>query len=168
MSCANDKIAIVICVRPVRVGFQPVAVGVPGQVEPMPAPALVVMRTAKQPLDQLLIRRRSRIGDEFLHFAGRWGEANQIEINSADERAPVGRRIGTKAAGFVRRQNEAVDRRPDRLLALHRGQSHRAQRPIGPVLAVLGCDHQFTAAAHRSSLGFRPARPLVDPLGFRS
>ena len=72
-----------------------VGVGVAGQVEPVPAPALAVVRRGEQPVDQPLVGVGPGVGEEGLDLGGRRRQAEQVEAEPADQRRAVG--LGRRA-----------------------------------------------------------------------
>ena len=69
----DHPIAIPPGVGPRVVLLIAVGVGIAGQVEPVPAPAFAEVRRVQQPLDQLLVGVRRRVGHERVDLAGSGG-----------------------------------------------------------------------------------------------
>ena len=118
-----------------------VGVGVAGDVEPVPAPALAVVRRGEQAVDQPLVGVGRVVGEERRRLppasaAGRC----RSNVGPADERAPVGlgrERQARALAASASRKASIGDCEP--LGVLHRGQRRRAdrlERPEG--LLVVG------------------------------
>ncbi len=147
----DDPVAIEPDV-PRLVLLEPVAVGVPGRVEPVPPPALAVMGARQEALDHLLVGILVPIGDEGIDLGNGRGQPDQVEAQAADQRDPV--RLGRRLETFPLQagQHEPIDRVPHPALiagAGHGGTSRRVERPVvlrGARLPVVG-----------------PGRPLVDP-----
>ena len=59
-----------------------VGVGVAGQVEPVPAPALAVVRRRQQAIHQALVGVGPRVGDEVVDLLRRRRQAEQVEADS--------------------------------------------------------------------------------------
>ena len=76
--------------RPVGVFVQAVRIGVTREVKPVPAPALAVLRAAEEVVDDGLESGFARIGGEGGGFFGRWRDADEIEIESAEEAMRLG------------------------------------------------------------------------------
>ena len=64
-------------------------VGITYQVQPLAGPLLAIVRRGKQAVNKALIRSRPSIGEELLRLLGSGRDADQIEIDAAQERAPV-------------------------------------------------------------------------------
>ena len=123
--------------------LEAVALGEAGQVEPVPAPALAVVRAGQQPIDELVVGVGRRIGDERLDLLRRRRQADQVEVRAANQLAAIGGRVRRNALRFQPRQDEAIDRRaaPGFVLATVR-QSGPCQRLERPELAV-AVGHRF-------------------------
>ena len=106
----DHEVAVVIRGRPVGVGLQPIAVRIAGDIEPVPAPSLAVVPAGEETVDQLLVGVGCRVRDERLHLLGRRGQAEQVEIDPADQGAPVCPGIRANASRLEGGENEPVDR----------------------------------------------------------
>ena len=87
------------------------AVGVVGDIEPVPGPALPVAGRGQEPIDEALEGVRGRVGLESGHLFGGRREADKIERRPTDERPPIGFRGRGEAALLEASGNEGVDRR---------------------------------------------------------
>ena len=96
---ADDPVAIGPEVAQV-VALEAVRVGVAGQVEPRPGPALAELRRGEQPIDDRFVGVRARVGDERIDFRRRRRQADQIEGHAADERRAIGFRRGRQPFAF--------------------------------------------------------------------
>ena len=70
--------------------LEAVGVGIAGGVEPVPSPALAVVRAGQEPVDQLLVGVGASVGEEGVDLLGRRREADEVEAQAADEGGPVG------------------------------------------------------------------------------
>ena len=61
-----------------------------GQVEPVLAPALAVMRAGEQAIDQPLVGVRPVVAEERVDLVGRRRQAGQVERDAADQRDAIG------------------------------------------------------------------------------
>ena len=59
--------------------FKAVGVGVARRIQPMPPPALAIVRRGEQPLDLLLIGVGAVVGQKRIHLRDRRRQADQIE-----------------------------------------------------------------------------------------
>src|SRR5438105_12685790 len=81
----DDVIAIAPDVGPRFILFETLALGVAGEVQPMPRPAFAVMGRGQELLDHLLEGLRRSVGQESIHFLWSWRQADQIEIRPAQQ-----------------------------------------------------------------------------------
>ena len=101
----DDEVAIVIGGRPVVVVLEAVALGEAGQVEPVPGPALAVVRDGEQPVDQLREGVRRGVVDERLRpprasAAGRSGRSRRGESAAVGSAGGLG--VELPASSFAR------------------------------------------------------------------
>jgi hypothetical protein len=112
-----------------------------GNIEPVTSPAFAVVRAGNQPGDQLFVRVGRRVSDEGLDLVA-WGcEPDEIEISSADQRAPVGQLVRRDIVRLSLGEHETIDSVAPPCLPLHRGQWRTPDRfkgPMPPVLRALG------------------------------
>src|SRR4029077_16340335 len=87
-----------------------IGIGVARGVQPMPAPALAVMRGREQAFDDSFVSVRPAVGDEIIYFFDRWRQANEVQAQSADQSRPV--RLGRRFELFLlqSRQDEIINR----------------------------------------------------------
>jgi len=132
----DHPVAVGPRVGPGGIGLEPVALGEPDDVEPMPRPAFTVPGRVEQPLDQ---RAVGGIGasvaparrDEGLDLLGRWRQADEIEKHPADECPRVGFGRGRQSRRSQRDRHEGVDRIVRRAGdRRHRGAHDRLNRPV--------------------------------------
>ena len=93
----NHPIAIATGKRPRAILLVAVAVGIAGQVEPVPPPALAEMRRSQQPIDEPLDGIGLRVAEKRGDFVGRRRQADQVEIEP-----PQQRRLAQPAATAAR------------------------------------------------------------------
>ena len=135
--------------HPIAIGPDPpfavfliaVGVGIAGQIEPPPRPALAVTRAGKQLVDEFFISLGAVVGDEGVELGGRRRQADQIEMDAPAERGPIG--FDSRLQPFAGEPvaDEEIDRilwrcGPGRVCHLRHG---RPRRPLKrPVLGVGG------------------------------
>ena len=93
----DDVVAVAPGVAVGDVLVEAVGVGVAGDVEPVPAPALAVGGRGEQPVDDLGEGVGRVVGEEGVDLLRRRRQAGQVEGRAADQRPPVGRRRGRQA-----------------------------------------------------------------------
>ena len=86
---ADDVVAVGPGVRPRLVLVVAVRVAVVDDVEPVPRPALAVVRRREQPVDQLLVGVGVAVRDERVDLLRRRRQADQVEVQPADQRAAI-------------------------------------------------------------------------------
>ena len=106
-------VAITPGVRPQGVTAKPVAIGVAGKVEPVASPLLAVVGRIEQPVEQVAVSAGACIAQEGIDFGGRGREADQIEMDAADQRGFPGFGRGSDTPLLQSCQNEVVDRIAD-------------------------------------------------------
>ena len=106
-----------------RVGFVTAAVGIAGQVEPMPPPPLAEMGRRQQPVDQPLVGVRGRIGGKAGDFVSRRQESREVEPDAASQRRSVclGGRLEMPSASSRDSTNESISLRTQPLFLTVRG-----------------------------------------------
>ena len=106
---ADDEVAVVISIGPIIILLVAVTLRKTGEVEPMPAPPLAVVRTGQQAVNQPLVGVRRLVIHERLHLLRcRW-QPDQIERRAADELATVEGGIGLELLRFQPGEDEPVD-----------------------------------------------------------
>ena len=116
------------------VALEALALAEPDDVEPVPRPALAVAGRGEQAVDQLLVGAGRRVGDEPLDLLRLGRQADQVEGEPADQRAPVGLGRRVRAPRLEPGQDEPVDVVP-------RPAARRA-RPGGAGSRTGWSDHQ--------------------------
>ena len=128
--------------RPIAVLLIPVGVGVAGKVEPAAGPAFAIPRAGEQSFHQPLIGIGRSVGAEGIEFGGRRRQADEIEMNAAAERGPVGLRARREPLLFEPFEDEAVDLvlRPAGLRRVGLGFRHGWPRGLlkRPVRRIVG------------------------------
>jgi hypothetical protein len=142
--------------RPAAVDRVAVGVRVSGHVEPVPSPALAVVRRRQQPIDELFVRVAAHIGQKSIDVLDRRRQSEDVEARAAQERSLVGFRRRLQAGRLNPRQHKGVDsvshpgRIPDRR------RFHVRQRLKRPMVAPA------PTLRHRLRVG-RQLRSFVDP-----
>jgi hypothetical protein len=134
--------------------FISVGVGIAGQVEPVPAPTLTVMRRSEEPVDNLVVRVVAGVFDECIDFFWRWGKTGKIEAQPPNESDAISFRRGGKSLCFQPCEDEVINRvaRPGRVG--HKRQVGSLRLDVCPVdLLLAALDACF----------IRPVRSMVDP-----
>ena len=132
----------------------------------MPAPALAVLRQTEQIIDDFLQGLGGLIGYKCLDLFRLGRQANQIEVNAADERAAVGIRDGAEIPPLEAIDDVAVNLRPrpDGILALGRNHLDRLEGPMlaGVNLADLATDRRAVAGPWVWRAHFHPLHQVGD------
>ena len=129
----NHPIAIAesVGVRGVDFGLKPI-VGIPGQIQPIAAPAFAVARGIEQAVHEFRPGSGRGIIDEIGDLPAGGRQSGQVIVNAADQCARVGEGGRARAFGFHLRQQEAIDIRFRPGAVFHRrrqGFANRLQRP---------------------------------------
>ena len=165
----DDVVAIAEGVGESDVLVEAVRVGIAGDVEPVAAPTLTVVRRGEEPVDDPGERVGALVGEEILDLGFRRRQADQIERGAAEQGALVGRGDGCETLVLEARQDETVDGLPDPDLVLDLGRLGIFDPSIGPVLPAgavverLGRsrgDHRLPGAGAR--VGCASADPLLE------
>jgi hypothetical protein len=106
---ADHPVAVLVRLADRVVGAVAGGVRVADHVEPVPPPALPVMRRREQALDHACERVRVGVVDERRDLLGRGRQAGQVERCPPDQRPPVGRAVGAEAVRFQLGEDEPVD-----------------------------------------------------------
>src|SRR5438034_488566 len=85
----DDAVAVLVRVWAVVVVFVAGAFAEAGDVEPVPAPALAVVRRGEQAVDETFVGVGRLVTEPSLDFLARRRQADQVEVGAADERAAV-------------------------------------------------------------------------------
>ena len=101
-------------------------------IEPMATPAFAVLRQAKQVLDQPRPGVGRVVVHERLHLVVGRRQADQVKVRAANQRGPIGNRVGDDALGFELCLNQLVDRR----LTVALGQTRAFDGSKRPILAI--------------------------------
>ena len=126
----DDVIAIAPGVRHGIVGGLARRVRVTHEVEPVPSPALAVMRRGEQTFNDCREGIRKRVALERVCFLGRGGKSDEIVAGAAQQGAFIG---GCGKAPFTQlRANESIDGRSHRRPIAHRHHwtLHWLKRPM--------------------------------------
>ena len=164
--------------RPRAVLLVAVGVGVAGQVEPAPGPALAVVRRGEQPVDQLLVGVRRRVVDERVDLrrasaAGRSGRGRRRRTSVYRSacgdgfRPSASSRARTKwSIGFFG-QSRLLDRRQRGLLRRRRTPSgpctRPPRRPTARRIAFCGGRERLLGRRRRHHLGLVVRRRCGGP-----
>ena len=132
----DDPVAVTVGVG-VRLDAEGVrlVLGVAGDVEPVPAPALAVMRTGQHTIDDPGKGVRRMILQKRLDFLRSRRQPDQVEAGTADQLAFAGGLHWVQLLGFEASEDEVVDGvpRPGRILDLgQRGFARWQKRPELP------------------------------------
>ena len=122
----------------VAILLEAVGIGVAGDVEPGERHSLAVVRAGKEAVDQFFVGLRIGVGNEGIDLLGRGWQADQISVEPADERGPVGLGRRFHSGVFQLHEHESIDivLRPSCVLRLRWLRSHR--RHEAPVRRVDG------------------------------
>ena len=131
-----------------------VSVAVMDDVKPVPAPALAIMGTGEQPIDECLVGVGIGVVDERVDFVGSRRQADQVEREAADQGAAIGLGAGLESLLFERGQDERVDRRACPVRSCDRGDLGAIERLEGPP----------SLALEPAILERQPGRPDRAPL----
>ena len=110
------------------------------QIEPVPGPALAIMRRGQQPVDHSFISLWGIVSQEGRDFLRRRRQTREIEGHAAQQCGLVGRRRRGEAIRFHLGEKEAVNRRARPGPVLHhrrRGVADRLKSPKFPSLGEI-------------------------------
>ena len=140
-------------------------VTVASHVQPVPTPALPVVRGIQQPVDQASPSVGAVVFLECPDLRGSRWQADQVECQAADQRAAVGGGCAAQSRGFEPREDKTVDVLPDPVGPLDGGLFRLAQRAVGPVggFDLLEVVDPLGGSGDRRRLFGRPERPPPDP-----
>ena len=114
------------------------AVGIAGEVEPLPGHVFAVAFIGQQPVDELLNGIARGVGEKRVDCFRRDRQTGQVEGQSASERRPAGLRLGGDALGFQAGEHEVIDRSAGPGGVGHLGQGRTHRRHVRPVGLVVG------------------------------
>src|SRR5438132_6092147 len=103
---------MVIGRRAIVIVLEAVAFREPGQIEPVPSPALAEMLAVEELIHQSLVSVRSRIVDKSTDFLRARRQADQVKIYTTNEPLFADRRIRCDASRLHLGQNEPINRSP--------------------------------------------------------
>ena len=127
------------------------AVGIAGEVEPLPGHVLAVAFIGQQPVDELLDGIARRVGDKRVDCFRRDRQAGQVEGQPASERRTAGLRLGGDALGVKAGEHKAIDRCAGPGGVGHLGQGRPHRRHVRPVGLVVGpCSNPLADRCHFS------------------
>ena len=92
-----------------QVLFVTVAVGVPGQIEPLHRPLLAKVGRPQQSINQFHIEIRRLVTDELLDLSRRRRQAGQVERHTSQKCVPIGWPIRLKSSGSESRSHKPID-----------------------------------------------------------
>ncbi len=136
-----------------------VGVGIPCLVEPVPAPALAVMRIGKQAVHGGIDRGLGIGGvgvEKGVQFLRGRRQAGEVEVQAAQERGGGGFGGRRDALGLQTREDEPIERRAHPGVVRHGGWLGTRKREKGPVAFVGRA--LFDPAAQRGDIGFGQRR----------
>ena len=105
----DHVIAIAPGVRPRFVALEALALRVARQVEPVPSPALAVLRRCQQAIHHLRERIRRLVGDKRIDFGRRRRQSDQVERRAPQQRDLVRGRPRRDRLRLQFRRDEAID-----------------------------------------------------------
>ena len=112
-----------------------VPVAIPPDVHPVPPPALAILRAVEEAIDHLLVGVIGGVGEEGEPLFGGGDQADQVEVDPAEERPLVGVGARPEPARLVLGGEERVDRVADPCRVLDLGDLGTDRRLEGPVRA---------------------------------
>jgi hypothetical protein len=121
-------------VRPRTVLVVPVRLRVMHQVQPMPRPALAILRPLQETIHQVAERFGTIIRQKIRGFPGRGRKADQVKVKSPQKNALLRRRGKSHSVALQFRQDEQVDRRLRARGVFRLRQSRPAQWPQRPMV----------------------------------
>ena len=154
-----------------------VAVGVPGDVQPVSAPPLAVARRGQQPFNHASEGIGRLVAHERVDFLGTRWQPEQVERRPSYQGPPVGRDRRLQPHLFELRQNEPVDGRAGPAPVADGRQRRGFQRLEGPeragvasshlapdaAVGVFGAAGAVTAVGHGSTILTHAASTSISP-----
>ena len=113
-----------------------VRVGIAGDVEPVPAPALAIARRRQQPLDHPFVGVGPLVGEERVDLGRGRRQAGQVERDPPQQLPPAGGGDRGQPLRLESGQDEPVDRTAHPGLVADGGRLGTGHRPERPVLAA--------------------------------
>ena len=89
---ANDPVAVGPGIWAHTVAFEAIGLAITNDIEPVPRPALAVVRRREQPVHDLFVGNGTFVLEEFGEFFRRRRQADQIESDAAKQYSLLGRR----------------------------------------------------------------------------
>ena len=134
---AVQRVDHVIAVEPnlaALVLFETVGVRVTRGIEPLPAPALAVVRRTEQALDCCLVSILRLVGEEGVHFGDGWRQADQVQAQAAKQGDLVRGGCGLELFLFEPGEDKVIHRVARPVFARRRRRLRLQRRFEGPVL----------------------------------
>src|SRR5439155_19521076 len=123
IECLDRVIAIPPSVGTDLVGLEALAFGKAGEIEPMAAPALAVLRRSQEAVHRLFDCLGRAVGQECVYFLWCGRQTDEIETDAADERDSIRGRAWRDVLGLQFGQDELVNgiSDPRRIMHSRRG-----------------------------------------------
>ena len=158
----DDPIAVPPRAGLFLVAFVATGVGIADDIEPIPRPVLAVERRCEQSIDESRVGIRGGIVRELVDLLSRRRQADDVKVDAANKRSPIGRRRRLPTAGVQPLCNEGVDRRETHGLQpvgfRHAWTPHRLKRP--PISAAAGVGRSLIGIKHATRW---PDCPAFNP-----
>ena len=162
---ADDIVAVLVGVRNKRIELVSARLGETHQVEPVPRPALAVLRRSEQAIHHLRESLRRRVVQKRPDLRRLRRQSNQIKIRAPQQRGLFRRRRGLEVLLLQFREQKAVDvhRRPARVLHRRRFHGGRHRLP-GPMCTPAFFEIERLLRGGDFRRGFlRPGRTVLHP-----
>ena len=139
IECPDDKVPIVIGMRPIVILLKTKTLGKPRYIEPMPCPSLTKVGALKQPIDEPFIRIGRIIRNERLNLLGRRRQTGGNQEDPPAEGSAISRRIRHEAGRSLSGKDELIHDRTDWTIARCDNRDFRGsglhERPKRPPIA---------------------------------
>ena len=139
-------------------------IAVAGHIQPVPAPPLAVFGTLQKPFDQQFVGILSVVSHKRFHLFVAGGQADQIKIGPADQRAAVG--LGRRRETFLQKttQHKLIDGSAGPRRSRMLGNFGKLDWLIGPMISV------NRLHPRKRRIGIRlffsaPHHSIVNPVG---
>ena len=132
-------------VRSKGIGSIAGGIGIPGQIQPHPGPALPEMGRCQETIHKTLVGVGATIRHESSHLVGRGRQSGEVQGQPPDQGRSIGLCRGFEPGGLEPRRDETVDSVLHPTAIGHLGKFGTSGRAPGPMGGVLG--------------------PLLDPAG---